>query len=144
MSDDSISHANEDETAGVAVVQRLYEAFERRDSFAALAGMAPQIVWNEAENFIYSDRNPYGIPAEVAEGVFGGLASEWSDYQATTTEIFAAGDAVAAIGRSTGAHLRTGKSLDAQFVHIWRLRGDRIVGFQQFTDTLQFWRVTHV
>ncbi|MFM0441382.1 nuclear transport factor 2 family protein [Paraburkholderia strydomiana] len=91
-----------------------------------------------------SNCNPYRTPPEVGEGVFGRLASEWSDYQATATEIFAAGDAVVAIGRSTGAHLRTGKSLDAQFVHIWRLQGDRIVGFQQFTDTLQFWRVTRV
>ncbi|ALK32473.1 nuclear transport factor 2 family protein [Burkholderia plantarii] len=139
-----VSNANENEAACMAIVQRLYDAFERRDATAALADMAPEIEWNEAESFLYSDRNPYLTPVEVAEGVFGRLASEWLDYRATATENLFAHDVVVSIGRSTGTHLKTGKPLDAQFVHVWRLRSNRIIGFQQFTDTLQFWRAAHV
>jgi hypothetical protein len=37
--------------------------------------MDPSIEWNEAENFIYADRNPYVGPQAVLEGVFTRLGS---------------------------------------------------------------------
>src|ERR1017187_8878036 len=45
--------------ANVDLIQSLYAAFARGDGPAVLAGMDPAIVWNEAENFLYADRNPY-------------------------------------------------------------------------------------
>jgi ketosteroid isomerase-like protein len=32
--------------------------------------------------------------------------------------------------------------LDAEFVHVYRVRGGKIVGMRQYTDTAQFARVT--
>ncbi|KAM0550181.1 hypothetical protein ACHAPJ_009029 [Fusarium lateritium] len=118
------------------VIQRLYDAFARGDGASALAEMHETIDWNEAENFMYSDRNPYKSPQAVAEGVFGRLATDWEDYEATPSEILEAGDTVVALGRSKGIHRGTGKLMDAQFAHIWRLRDGKIVGFQQYIDTL--------
>lgn len=48
-----MSHEN------VQVIQGLYEAFGRGDVPTVLGRMDPSIEWNEAENFIYADRNPY-------------------------------------------------------------------------------------
>src|ERR1017187_9682181 len=45
--------------ANVDLIQSLYAAFARGDGPAVLASMDPAIVWNEAENFLYADRNPY-------------------------------------------------------------------------------------
>jgi ketosteroid isomerase-like protein len=124
--------------ANVAVVQELYAAFARGDGPAALAQMDPGIVWNEAENFPYADRNPYVSPLAVAEGVFFRLATEWDSFQALPAEILDAGETVVALGRYKAAsYKKTGAPLDAQFVHVWRLRDGKITGFQQYTDTAQ-------
>lgn len=101
------------------------------------------IEWNEAENFIYADRNPYKSPSAVAEGVFGRLVADWENYKATATTILEADDeSVVGLGRSTGTHRVTGKPLDAQFVHIWKLKDGKIIGFQQYIDTLQVHQAT--
>jgi uncharacterized protein len=120
------------------VIQRLYDAFARGDISAALAEMHGVIEWNEAENFIYADRNPYRSPAAVADGVFGRLVADWEDYKATATTILEADDdTVVGLGRSTGTNRATGKPLDAQFAHIWKLEQGKVIGFQQYIDTLQ-------
>lgn len=125
---------------GLDVIKRLYAAFARGDGPGALAEMNSELEWNEAENFMYADRNPYKTSAAVAEGVFGRLVADWEDYEATAFKIFQAGDTVVALGRSKGIHRVSRKLLDAQFAHIWRVQNGKIVGFQQYIDTLQVWR----
>jgi len=122
------------------VVRGLYAAFERGDATGIMAQLNEELDWNEAENFMLSDGNPYRTPDAVAQGVFGRLATELRDYEATPTELFDAGDVVVAIGRSKGIVVASGKAFDAQYAHIWRVRDGKIVGFQQILDTLAFWR----
>lgn len=123
--------------ANVELVRSLYDAFARGDGPGALALMDPGIVWNEAENFPYADRNPYVGPMAVAEGVFFRLATEWENFQAVPSEILDAGETVISLGRYKGKHNTTGIALDAQFAHVFRVRNGKIAGFQQFTDTAQ-------
>lgn len=52
-------------SSGLEVVKRLYDAFSRGDSAGILAQLNDELNWNEAENFMLSDRNPYRSPAEV-------------------------------------------------------------------------------
>ena len=122
------------------VVRGLYAAFERGDATGIMAQLNEELDWNEAENFMLSDGNPYRTPDAVAQGVFGRLATELRDYEATPTELFDAGDVIVAIGRSKGIVVASGKAFDAQYAHIWRVRDGKIVGFQQILDTLAFWR----
>jgi len=60
----------------VQLIRGVYEAFGRGDIPAVLAQMDQSIEWNEAENFIYADRNPYVGPQAVLEGVFTRLGAE--------------------------------------------------------------------
>jgi ketosteroid isomerase-like protein len=119
------------------VIQDIYAAFARGDGPAALALMDAAMVWNEAENFPYADRNPYVGPAAIGEGVFFRLATEWDGFQAVPAEFLDAGESVVALGRYRATHKATGKALDAQFAHIWRLRDGKATTFQQYTDTAQ-------
>jgi len=119
------------------LIRNLYAAFARGDGPAALSSMDSTIVWNEAENFPYADRNPYVGPAAVAEGVFFRLATEWDDFQAVPAEFFDAGDTIVVTGRYRAMYKTTQASLNAQFAHVWSVRGGKIVGFQQYTDTAQ-------
>jgi len=121
----------------VGLVKSLYEAFGKGDVPAVLAAMDPAIEWNEAENFPYADRNPYVGPAAVAEGVFARLGSEWDGFQVLLEELLDAGETVVARGRYGGVYRRTGRRIHAQFAHVWRLRGGKLVAFQQHVDTLQ-------
>ena len=122
----------------VQMVQGLYDAFGRGDVLAVLGQMDQSIEWNEAENFIYADRNPYVGPQAVHEGVFMRLGSEWEGFRVTPEEWLDAGDRIVVLGTYGGTHKGTGRRVRAQFAHIWSVREGRVVRFQQYTDTKQF------
>ena len=125
----------------VALIEGLYAAFKAGDVPDVLARMSPDIVWNEAENFPYADGNPYCGPEAILTGVFARLGSEWDGFRALPAEHLDAGETVVVLGRYHGTYKATGRALDAQFVHVWRIDGGRAVAFQQYTDTLQTARV---
>ena len=104
--------------------------------------MSPDIVWNEAENFPYADRNPYLGPEAILTGVFGRIGTDWEGFAPVPEEFLDAGDTVVVLGRYRGTYKATGRTLDAQFVHVWRVEDGKAVAFQQYTDTLQAVRVT--
>jgi ketosteroid isomerase-like protein len=126
----------------VALIQGLYAAFKAGDVPDVLARMSPDIVWNEAENFPYADGNPYRGPEAILTGVFARLGTEWDGFAAIPAEILDAGDMVVSLGRYQGTYKATGRTLDAQFAHVFRVADGRVVTFQQYTDTLQAAGVT--
>jgi ketosteroid isomerase-like protein len=128
----------------VALIKGIYEAFGRGDVPAVLGAMSPAIVWNEAENFPYADRNPYVGPEAVAGGVFGRIMQEWDGFAVVPEEILDAGDTIVALGRYLGAFKATGKHQRTQMAHIWRVKDGKAVQFQQYADTLHVARVTGV
>jgi ketosteroid isomerase-like protein len=126
----------------VALVRGLYAAFKAGDVPGVVGRMSPEIVWNEAENFPYADGNPYLGPEAILTGVFARLGSEWDGFAAIPDEFVDGGDTVVVFGRYHGAYKATGRVLDAQLVHVWRIEDGKAVAFQQYTDTLQAAQVT--
>ena len=126
----------------VNVVKRLYQAFSKGDVEGVLGVMSADIVWNEADDFPYADRNPYHGPMAVAEGVFGRTASEWDGFGVEMDEILDAGDTVIALGRYVGTFKATGKPQLTQVAHVWWLKDGKISQFQQYANTLHVARVT--
>lgn len=120
------------------IAESMYAAFGRGDIPFVIGIFDPQIVWNEAENFIYSDKNPYiGVDA-VLNGVFARLGAEWDGFSAAPEEIVDGGDTVVTLGRYGGVYKATGAKVNAQFVHVLRFKTGKIASFQQYTDTAQF------
>ena len=126
----------------VALVKGIYQAFASGDVPAVLGAMSPDIVWNEAENFPLADRNPYVGPQAILEGVFARLGSDWEGFAVDPQECLDAGDSVVVLGRYRGTCRATGKPVDAQLAHVWRIADGKAKAFQQLTDTLQFARAT--
>jgi ketosteroid isomerase-like protein len=122
----------------VEIVRGLYESFGKGDVPTVLGHMHQDIEWNEAENFIYADGNPYIGPQAVLEGVFMRLGSEWEGFTVTPEEWIDAGNRVVVLGIYQGTHTGTAKRVRAQFAHVWSLKEARVVRFQQYTDTKQF------
>ncbi len=124
------------------IIRGMYDSFGKGDLPAVAAAMAPDVEWNEAENFIYADGNTYIGPGAVVDGVFSRVGADWTGFKLAVSEVIEAGDRVVAFGRFTGRHKATGAPLDAQFAHVWKLDDGKVVQFQQYTDTLQFASVT--
>jgi uncharacterized protein len=125
----------------VEMLRQIYDAFARGDVPAVLNSLDPQIRWNEAEGFVYADGNPYvGHDAVVQQGVFGRLGGEWDALAVQPGTFLPTPDGVVTLGRYSGTYKQTGRRLDAQFAHVWRVTDGKIHEFQQFTDTAQFSR----
>ena len=124
----------------VDLVRGLYGAFAKGDVPTVLSSFDPEIEWNEAENFIYADRNPYIGPSAVLEGVFMRLGTEWENYSVAPEQFLDAGERVVVLGRYSGTYRSTGNGVRAQFAHVWTVRDGKIAQFQQYTDTAQFMR----
>jgi len=120
------------------IVKAIYDAFGRGDVPAVLGAFDPEIQWKEAENFLYADGNPYVGPQAVAEGVFQRIVSEVDNFAVLPERFVEGGDTVVAEGRYRGTMKTTGTPVDAQFAHIWQLHDDKVVRFQQYTDTKQW------
>ncbi len=123
-------------------ISNLYDAFGRGDIETVLSLMAPDIVWNEAENNKLADRNPYVGPQAVLEGVFARLGEDFDDFQVRPERLIASDGQVAMHGRYSATAKATGQPLNVQVVHWYTLRDGQITGFQQYVDTLGLARVT--
>ena len=119
-------------------VMAIYQAFATGDIPFVLSVFDPQIEWNEAENFLYADRNPYVGTQAILDGVFARLGAEWDNFSATPEEIVGSGETVVSFGRYRGTFKKNGAAVNAQFVHVFKFRNGKAVRFQQYTDTAQF------
>lgn len=119
-------------------IRVLYDAFTRGDLRRCVGFFDPLIVWNSAENFIYSDESPYvGIEA-VRKLIFERLPADWDDFSWSPGEILGGGELVIANGRFSGKFKANGAYVNAQFVQVFQFRDGLIVKCQMYTDTAQF------
>jgi ketosteroid isomerase-like protein len=113
-----------------------------RDFYGAVAQgdyasvvLDPEIEWIEPDvpDLWYSGTHygPYAVLKEVIEP-----ASEKLDaFHIQCDQFLDTGDYVVVTGRFRGRGKDTGVELNAPFAHVWTLRGDKAVRFQNFTDT---------
>ena len=120
--------------SNLKAVQGLYEAFAQGDVPAVLGFLDPDIAWTEAEGFPYG--GTYHGPNAVLSGVFMRLATEWDGYAAVPDEFIDGGDTVVALGRYSGTYKITGKSFQANFAHVWKIKAGKAIRFVQYVDTL--------
>jgi uncharacterized protein len=124
--------------SNVQMMQDLYEAFGRGDISAVLGAMDPGIEWREAEGNPYEPSGKAWLgPDAVVQNLFMRLATEWDSFTVHPGEFYDAGSAVVVEGRYTGTYKQTGKKLDAQVCHVWKIRDGKVTSFQQFVDTAQ-------
>jgi ketosteroid isomerase-like protein len=129
--------------SNVEIVKSIYRAFETGDVPTVVAAMHPEIEWNEAENYLYSDGNPYRGSDAILNGVFARIGSEWDSFAVVPSEFVDGGDTVVMTGRYTGTYNATGKPINAQVAHFWTLDDGKVVQFQQLVDTLAVARATN-
>jgi len=122
------------EQDNVKLVQHLYAAFGRGDKQAILDRLSPDVEWTLEGPAIVPFAGRRVGPAQV-EGFFDALATTQRDQKLTIDEYIASGDNVVAIGRYSATVLATGKPMDDALVHVFTIRGGKVVRYLNFTDT---------
>lgn len=111
-----------------------YAASARQDIAAMMVDIAPDVQWTEMAGFPCA--GTWVGPEQVIEHVFKVLGAEWTNYRFELEELIDGGDRVVGLGLYHGTHGKTGKTMEARVAHVWRLQDQKIVQFEQFTDTL--------
>ena len=124
--------------SSVQTIQAAYAAFANNDPSVLFGAMAPDIQWHEAQGNPLADRNPYVGAEAVGDGVFGRILAAIDNFTAAADRFVDGGDDVIVLGRYRGTMKHSGATLDAPFCHVYRFEGDRIMSFQQYTDTAQW------
>ena len=93
----------------------------------------PHVVLEVPEGFPGGGGTYRGLKAYTEDFLYGLYGT--FDAQFPVREYLDAGENVIAIGRQTGRAIETGAEIDVPFVHVWTVRGGRLVRGQLFTDT---------
>ena len=117
----------------VDLIRGAYDAFAKGDVPTVLGLLSPDINWTEAEGFPYG--GTYVGPRAVLENVFMRLGTEWEGFAAVPHEFIDGGDSVVALGKYSGTYKATGKSFQADFAHVWKIKDGKAVKFVQYVDT---------
>jgi len=120
------------------IIKGVYAAFAKGDVPAVLGTFDGGIVWSEAEGHRFAAGNPYVGPNTILMSVLMPLIAQVDGFTVTPSNVIDGGDHVAVEGRYAGTVNATGARLDAQFMHVFELRGGKVVRFQQYTDTAQW------
>jgi uncharacterized protein len=124
--------------SNIQLMQDLYDAFGRGDIPTVLGAMDPDIEWREAEGNPYKpDGKAWLGPDAVLNNLFIKLGTEFDGFTVHPVEFYDAGPVVVVEARYTGTYKPTGKSLDAQVCHVWKIRDGKVASFQQYVDTAQ-------
>lgn len=119
----------------VKIVQRLFEAVERRDLAGVLAAYDLEIVIREADSL------PYGGEYHGREGAqqhAAGYVQTWGDFQTADeqkmdAEFLDAGDSVVVRWRQRA--LKGNEKFDASAISIYKSRDGKIIESEMFQDT---------
>jgi len=127
----------------VQAVKGLYDAFNHDDLTTLERGFSSNLLWNEADNSLYSAGNPYRSFKAVSDGVFTPTNRDFEGFKCDLEQLLDAGDYVVGTGRYRGKCKDTGKTMATQFCHVMHLDFDgKVDRIQEFADTLDEARVT--
>jgi ketosteroid isomerase-like protein len=126
--------------ANLELIRATYEGKSEDNGRNLLAALAPDASWTEAEGFPYA--GTYVGAEAIIAGVFHRLGTEWVGYKAEVHTFLEDGDKVAAFGVYSGTYKATGKSMRAEFAHLYVLKGGKIQSMNQYVDTVLVARAT--
>ena len=115
------------------VVKAHYDANDRRNIEGMLADIGPDTQWTEMAGFPCA--GTYRGREAIVENVFKVLVSMFDDYTFKLEQLLDAGEYAVGIGTYSATHKTTRKSFEARVVHVWQVRSEKVLRFEQFTDT---------
>ena len=116
--------------SNVAVIERLYDAFRRRDIPAVLALFADDVEIRQ------SSAVPWGGTHRGHDGAVTFFSKLTGTITSTVTieRFLDAGDHVVVIGSTRGTVNGSGAAFDVPVAHVWTLRDGKVARVQYFID----------
>ena len=121
-------------TTPVDTVRAFYDAVARGEVPAVLALLDPEVEWTEAERFPYYSGVWRG-PDAVLNNLLVPLTKDWDGFAVRPREFICEGERVVTLGAYSGVYKKTGRSMSAEFAHVWKVRNGRLATFNMHTDT---------
>lgn len=122
------------EKSDLEVIRSWYKA--RNEGIFIDELFAPDVVWEVAEGFPHG--GIYNGSRSVIEDFFPLLAADFQFLRADLSELLDAGSLIVGIGDYNGQTKSTKRIIAAPFVHLWRVKNQRIAWFRNYTDTKLF------
>jgi ketosteroid isomerase-like protein len=115
----------------VDLIRRLYEALEARDLDTIVSLFDPEV------DIVQTEELPWGGEYHGHKGLaeFFGALGRHIRSKVKHARVFAAGDRVVQVGRTTGTVNATGAAFDIDEVHLFTVRDGRVVRFEAYIDT---------
>lgn len=125
------AHDPRRDTADVATVRAVYDAWARGDGEFVLAHVAPEV------ELVETPLLPWGGVHEGPAGVRRLLGTRGAHVDALfeVERLVPSGDRVVAVGRWRGTVRTGGAAFDVPAVHVWTLRDGRVLRFEAYVDT---------
>ncbi|MEJ2804020.1 nuclear transport factor 2 family protein [Comamonadaceae bacterium PP-2] len=120
-------------TTPIDIVRAHYAASAQGHLDEMMAHVSPQVRWTEMAGFPCA--GTWIGPQAVVDNVFAVLGRDWVGYRFELESLIDGGMHVVGIGSYQGTYRATGKAMQARVVHVWTLKDQQIVAFEQFTDT---------
>lgn len=117
-----------------AIIKSHYAASAKTDIEGMMRDVAADVRWTEMQGFPCA--GTWHGPQQVVDNVFKVLAKDWINYRFELEQLIDAGETVIGIGNYLAQHRQSGKALDARVAHVWKVARQKIIAFEQFTDTL--------
>jgi ketosteroid isomerase-like protein len=127
-----------------SLIRKIYDDFAAGNAAAILAVFDDDVEFRLAEGHPYrGTRGAWIGKDEVLRNFFAVAGPEWDGWAINVEALIDAdaADAVIVEARYTGRYKPTGRPMDVQVCHVWRLRGARVASFHQYVDTA---RLQHV
>ncbi len=116
------------------VIRRGYDAFGRGDIDALLELFDQQIVWVTPGPPELETSGKRNGPQEVA-GFFAAVNRLFDIQRFEPREFIAQGDSIVVIGSETVVARSTGKIVELDWAHVFKMRNGKVVAVQEFFDT---------
>jgi ketosteroid isomerase-like protein len=123
-----------DATNKIRVVSSFYDHLGKCDVPGVLGLLDPEVKWTEAERFPYYSGTWVG-PQAVLNNLLKRIAADWTDFAATPKDYLIEDSKIVSFGTYSGVYNKTGKSMRADFAHVWTVQDGKITSFLMYTDT---------
>lgn len=121
------------EQQNIDLVRQVYDAFGRGDLDGIIASLDPQVSWlTPGPPDLPTAGIRRGVPA--VRDFFATLLNTFEITNFAPTDFLAQGDKVVVLGTSLERVRATGKAVEFRWVHVFTIRNDRILGFEEPAD----------
>jgi ketosteroid isomerase-like protein len=121
---------------GVAIVKQVYERFARGDAPGVLALFRDDVEFRLAEGHPYQPSGEAWIGHDaIVRNFFARAGGEWEGWTITPSAFLEPPGAVVVECRYTGVFTPTGKRMDVQVCHVWRIVDGKVASFHQYLDS---------